>query len=107
MESVPYTSTAFITTLVLGGVVMAIASAFLTYQQAKGTHEQSIKPKGIVRDLLLGGIFTAMAWHVAPDTMSSITSSVTERVATTVETATKHSGGSIPEIDLQVGPASF
>lgn len=114
MDSIPYTSPAFLTTLLLGGVVMALVSGFMTYQQAKGPDEQPIKPKGVIRDVLLGSIFTAMAWHVAPDTMTSVTSSVSSTFASAAESATTQTsglslsgGGGGPDIDLQTGPALF
>ena len=117
MEGVAYTNPLFWVTLAIGGAVLASVSAFFTYQQNKESPEQTpIKTKGIVRDVLLGGIFTAMAWNLVPETMNSLTTSVQGGVTATTNALTTSSvasnvantvGGSFPDVDLQIGPASF
>ena len=59
-----------------------------------------------MRDAILGGIFVAMAWTLVPDSMTTITDSVTTTVVTAANTATASTVKS-PEIDVQVGPAHF
>jgi hypothetical protein len=81
----------------IGAIIVAAASAgFQQYSAEKGS---DLNVKGIVRDAILGGIFVAMAWTLVPESMTSITEKVTTSVTATVAKA--------PEIDVQVGPATF
>jgi hypothetical protein len=89
----------------IGAILAAAASAGF---QKYGSDEESseINIKGVVRDAILGGIFVAMAWTFVPDSMTTITETVTSTVTSaTVATASKISKGT--EVDVQVGPASF
>ncbi len=72
--------------------------------------EGQIKPKALLRDGLLGGIFAAMAWTLVPESMKGLTQSISSTIGsattTAVETASSSIGlGGGP--DLQVGPPRF
>jgi hypothetical protein len=71
-------------------------------------NNKQIKPKAVVRDGILGIIFTAMAWSFFPDTMSDLSKSVTTKVSSaTAESVNPVSGGGGYEYDIQVGPPRF
>jgi hypothetical protein len=64
----------------------------------------------LVRDCLLGAIFTAMAWNLVPDSMKSLTDSVSVTVSTAASTVAETASSTVSktaDIDLQVGPARF
>lgn len=107
---VDLTNPIFYVSLVIGSVILAAASFV---QQRQGEEEQEVKPKAVLRDGILGAIFTAMAWTLVPDSMKhmsesvvSTVSSATTAAATSATTALNSGGGSM-DIDLQVGPARF
>ena len=87
----------------IGAALAAAASA--GFQKYGSEDDSQINIKGIIRDAILGGIFIAMAWTLVPDSMTSITESVTSTVASATVAATTVSKGS--DFDVQVGPASF
>lgn len=108
MEGIDFTNTGFWTTVVIGIVIVCIVNVILQYQN----DPEQINQKAVVRDGILGGIFTAMAWTLAPETMESLAS----KVVTITKDSTKSvmSGGtsflessSFGEIDLHVGPPRF
>ena len=105
MDSFQLTNPIFLTSLFIGATILALASgAFQLYGGDEEDGPRTVKPKAVVRDGILGAIFTAMAWTLVPDSMKSMTeslgSSVTAAAASTVSSA-------IPDFDLQVGPARF
>lgn len=96
----------FFASVVIGGILLAAISAGFQYMNEE--NNKQIKPKAVLRDGILGIIFTAMAWSFFPDTMTDLSNSVTTKVsAATVETVKSVSSGSGLEYDIQVGPARF
>jgi hypothetical protein len=109
MDSLDLTNPLFWGSLVVGAVVVAAVS----YGFQMGKQEDSGEPinqKGLVRDGLLGAIFTAMAWNLVPDSMKSLTDSVSVTVSTAASTVAETASSTVSktaDIDLQVGPARF
>jgi hypothetical protein len=108
MDIVELSNPMFLVSLVLGACLLVASSA--AYQMYGPDSEGQIKPKALLRDGLLGGIFAAMAWTLIPESMKGITESISSTIgsATTsaVETASSSIGlGGGP--DLQFGPPSF
>lgn len=96
------TKTSLWISVLIGALIVAAASAgFQKYSE-----ESEIKLKAVARDAILGGIFIAMAWTLVPDSMTSITDSVTTSVVSAATTATATTLKT-PDIDVQVGPAHF
>lgn len=100
--------------MLIGGVALAAVSAFMQSQHEDAKPGDAVNKKALVRDGLLGAIFTAMAWTLVPESMKSLTDSVTSAAttaATSVTTATvdgvKKVSSAGPDIDLQFGPARF
>ena len=90
--------------ILIGAALLAGISAFLQSQHEDAPSE--LNPKGIIRDAILGGIFTAMAWTLVPESMQSIASTVTTSVSSVSAPAVK-AVSAAADVDLQVGPASF
>jgi hypothetical protein len=91
--------------VLIGAIIVAATSAgFQKYSE-----NSEIKPKAVVRDAILGGIFVAMTWTLVPDSMTKITDSVTSSVINVANTASTATTSSLktPEIDIQIGPAHF
>ena len=70
-----------------------------------------MKNKALLRDAILGAIFTTIVWVMSPETMTSIASSAQglvggaqEAAKTLGSTATYKLG---EDVDVQVGPAKF
>ena len=95
------TKTSLWISVLIGALIVAAASA--GFQKYSGDNDSEIRLKSVARDAILGGIFVAMAWTLVPDSMTSITDSVT----TTVVSATNTGTIKAPEMDVQVGPAHF
>ncbi len=94
--------------VLIGALVLAAVSA--GFQKAQATEDEELNVKGILRDGILGGIFVAMAWTLVPESMTTLSDSVTTTVstaATKVAAPITRSGGGGIDIDLQVGPAQF
>jgi hypothetical protein len=87
----------FFISIVVGALVLAGISG--AYQKYGPESSGDVKPKAILRDGILGAIFTAMAWTFVPESMKGLTSAV-------VSTATSTTS-SISDYDIQVGPARF
>lgn len=109
MDGLDLTNPFFWGSLVLGAVVVAAVS----YGFKMGKQEDDGEPisqKGVVRDGLLGAIFTAMAWNLVPDSMNSLAETVSTTVSTAASTVAETASSSVSkaaDIDLQVGPARF
>jgi hypothetical protein len=87
---------------ILIGLVMAGLSAFVQKQ----VDTKEIKSNAVLRDGLLGAIFTSIIWVLAPDTMLSITSSIKSMVSDSASSVT--SSITVPtDVDVQVGPVKF
>jgi len=76
------------------------------------TDENKIKNKALVRDGILGAIFTTIVWVMSPETMDSISSTAQnliggakEAAQTLGSTTSTYKLGE--EVDIQVGPAKF
>ena len=90
----------FLTSLVIGAVILAAASgAFQVYSGEEGEGVQAIKPKAIIRDGILGAIFTAMAWTLVPDSMKQVSASLTSTVTAAASAANP------PSCPLRCAPA--
>lgn len=99
--------------MVIGAAVLAAVSAFLQSQHEDARPGEPLNTKAVMRDGILGAIFTAMAWTLVPESMKSLTESVSSAatsaattVANTASEATKKVASGA-DIDLQVGPARF
>ncbi len=93
--------------VLIGALVLAAVSA--GFQKAQANEDEELNIKGILRDGILGGIFVAMAWTLVPESMTTLSDSVTTTVstaATKVAAPIARSVGGL-DIDLQVGPAQF
>lgn len=91
-----------IITILIGAILLAAISGI--YQMNSEENGKTIKPKAVLRDGILGAIFTAMAWTLVPESMKSISESVT--------TAATNAASTIPstsplEYDVQFGPPRF
>lgn len=102
MDTLDLTSPFVWGSIVVGALLLAVVSA--GFQRFQG-ESQELNPKGLVRDGLLGGIFTAMAWTLVPESMQSLTSGLSSSVST-ITTSVADSAKSA-DIDLQIGPARF
>lgn len=86
---------------VAGAAILGLGSYIL--QKRSGEVEQNI----ILRDSVLGVIFTLMAWVSVPDTMKDITSSIfSESTAQVVQDTAKKSVH-FQDLELLVGPPAF
>lgn len=103
MDNFDLSNPSFLTSLLLGAVVLAaISGAFQMYTGEEGEGTHAIKPKAVMRDSILGVIFTAMAWTLVPDSMKQVSESLTSTVTAAAATASN-----APDFDLQVGPPRF
>ena len=124
MDGLELTNPMFWVSIVLGGVIVAAVSYGFQMAQEEAQASKELNVKGLIRDVLLGGIFTAMAWVLIPDTMKSITNSVSSikalttstvaAVSTSTVTQTGGASTTVPvvqtlpgDVDIQVGPARF
>ena len=107
MDNFDLSNPTFLTSLLVGAVVLAaISGAFQMYtgEESEGAH--AIKPKAVVRDGILGAIFTAMAWTLVPDSMKQMSESLSSTVTAAAATASS-AASNAPDFDLQVGPPRF
>ncbi len=90
----------------VGAAILASASvAFQKFgERDDETQSSQIKPKAVLRDAILGAIFTAMAWTLIPESMDSVTQTLTQTVASSSAPTTSLFS---QDFDLQVGPARF
>ena len=70
MDGIEFTNPMFLVSLVLGAGFLVAASA--AYQIYGPDAEGEVKPKALLRDGLLGGIFAAMAWTLVPESMNAM-----------------------------------
>ena len=90
------TKTSLWISVLIGALVVAAVSAGL---QKYGDDE--IRVKAVFRDAVLGGIFVGMAWTLVPDSMTTLTDSLTSAVSTANTSTLK------TDVDVQIGPAHF
>lgn len=96
--------------MLVGAALLASVSAFLQSQHEDAKEGQTLNHKALVRDGLLGAIFTAMAWTLVPESMQTLTSTVStaaSTAATTVTITAASAASAAGDIDLQIGPAKF
>jgi hypothetical protein len=95
-------------TVAIGAAFLAAVSSL--YQLYGPETEGKVKPKAVLRDGILGAIFTAMAWSFAPESMKGVADSLSASMASTPSItgggATKSVSFS-SDYDIQVGPARF
>ena len=94
----------FLVSLLIGALALAGVSA--GFQKYSEETEGQIKPKAVLRDGILGAIFTAMAWTFLPDSMKQLTESVVS-TATTATTTVASTVAHVGDYDVQIGPARF
>jgi hypothetical protein len=113
MNGLDLTNPSFLVSLFIGGALLALASS--AYQIFGSDTDGEVNPKAVLRDGLLGIIFTAMAWTLIPESMNSVSSSIVGGVSSVTDTL-EHTGGAILSgggsgsgggPDLQIGPARF
>ncbi len=105
MDSV-WTKPSFWASLCAVGVAMAVLSAIVQSQ----TDEKEVKSKAVLRDGILGAIFTTIVWVLSPETMTTLTttaSSVVNEVSTATTAIAAKAEAVASELDVQVGPAKF
>jgi len=116
MDGLPLTNPIFWMSLVLGGIALAAISYGFQMAQDESITKSPLNVKGLIRDVLLGGIFTAMAWTLVPEVMTSMTSGVTSVLTTATSVEGVTTGGSGVDgssistgnpMEVQVGPARF
>ena len=108
--------------IVIGGILIASASAYQQYSTNLQGQEFSSKP--VIRDFCIGAFLTAVIYMFLPDTIQSMLSSSQSAASDMLQSITKDasassassasasasgkqgSGGSI-DIELQTGPARF
>lgn len=113
MDGLDLTNPSFLVSLFVGGAILAAASS--AYQIFGSDTDGEVNPKAVLRDGLLGIIFTAMAWTFIPESMKSVTSRVVVGVSSATDslesaggTILSGAGGSgVGGPDLQIGPARF
>lgn len=109
MEGFSFTDPSFWITILIGGIFFCAISFLATYFESKDG-KPSLNTKGLLRDLILGGIFTSMAWNIIPESMKSFGDGI-KNIFGGLSKPTTITGGSSSsfssDIDLQVGPASF
>jgi hypothetical protein len=95
--------------IVVVSLVMALLSAYAQSQ----LEDKEIKTKGLVRDGILGAIFTTIVWVMSPDTIKNMVEPLEKMVGGAVTTASETVGASVsnmpnvPDVDIQVGPVQF
>lgn len=94
----------FFVSLLIGAAALAGVSAL--FQKYSEETEGLIKPKAVLRDGLLGGIFTAMAWTFLPDSMKHLTDSVVSSASNATTTVAK-TVVNVGDYDVQIGPPRF
>lgn len=113
MESVSLSDPWLWATVAIGATIFAVLSLVISYQTAE-TEEDRFNKKALIRDTLLGAIFTGLAWVVLPESMKSLTASLSSTAQKGISLPQIGGGESAApaapvgsELDLQVGPPSF
>jgi len=91
-------------------VVCALSAGASAFIQLN-TEGKKLKNKALLRDSILGAIFTTIVWVMSPETMISISNSTQGLVGGAQDAAktlgTTYKMGEIGSVDVQVGPAKF
>ena len=114
MDGLDLSNPALIGSVILAAIVLAGLSGVLQMYGSEAKEGEPLNIKAVIRDGLLGGIFTAMAWVLVPETMKCLTgfisSSAAAAAAATSVTSTTQSGGALAGAlgpELQIGPPRF
>jgi hypothetical protein len=113
MDGLDLSNPAFIGSVILAGILLAGLSGVLQMYGSEAKSDEPLNIRAIIRDGILGGIFTAMAWVLVPDTMKGLTSSISSgavAAATSVVSSTQSGGASATSglgPELQIGPPRF
>jgi hypothetical protein len=121
MDGLDLSNPAFMGSVLLAAIILAVMSGIVQMYGSEHSPDESLNFKGMLRDGILGGIFTTMAWVLLPDTMNSLTSIISSGVQSATTTAAaaagagatatsalsfNQTGGSFTP-DLQIGPPRF
>jgi hypothetical protein len=112
MDGLDLSSPALLGSVVLAAIALAVLSGFLQMYGSEAKSGEPLNIRAVIRDGILGGIFTAIAWVLVPDTMKGLTSSLSSVATTATKSVvpTQSGGSAIPEgfgPELQVGPPRF
>lgn len=101
MDIFDTTNPTFWISCIAGAAILGVGSYIL--QKQSGDVEQ----KKVLRDSVLGVIFTLMAWVSVPDTMKQVSSTLfAEGTASIIQDVTKKSV-QFQDLELLVGPPGF
>lgn len=96
-----YTSPTFLLSCAAGAALLGIGSYILQKQSGNSDN------KKVLRDSILGVIFTLMAWVSVPDTMKQLSTSIfSEGTAEVVQEVAKKTV-QFQDLELHVGPPGF
>lgn len=95
----------FFVSILIGAGFLALSS--FAWQKYSDENEGQVKPKAILRDGILGAIFTAMAWMFLPDSMKQLTESVATSMSSTTTAVVSTTKAVSSDYDIQIGPARF
>jgi hypothetical protein len=95
----------FFMSVLIGAGFLALSS--FAWQKYSDETEGQVKPKAVLRDGILGAIFTAMAWMFLPDSMKSLTESIASSMSSTTTAVASTTHAISSDYDIQIGPARF
>jgi len=87
--------------ILIGGVVIAAASAFQQYS----TKPEQFNTKPVIRDFCIGAFLTAVIYMFIPDTVQNLLSS--GQTALSSMASQQVSAPTNADVELQTGPARF
>ena len=87
--------------ILIGGTVIAAASAFQQYS----TKPEQFNTKPVIRDFCIGAFLTAMIYMFIPDTVQNMLSS--GQTALSSMASSQVSVAANADVELQTGPARF
>lgn len=108
MDILDLTNSSFAISIVFGALALVtISGAYQMYSTKMDV--QALNKKALFRDGILGGIFTAMAWTLLPESMKSITDTLSSSIASNTASVIEMSKSLETTFDpeLQIGPAKF
>ena len=112
MDGFSFTDPSFLITVLLGAIFFCAISFLFTYFESKDGNFH-VNSKALLRDSILGAIFTSMAWNIIPESMKSFGDGITGGFTSLSKSSVMKGGSSSvtpsssSDFDLQVGPASF
>jgi hypothetical protein len=90
-------------------VVFLVMAGLSAYAQSQ-LDDKEIKTKGLVRDGILGAIFTTIVWVMSPDTIPNMIDPLKKMIGGGVDgvrTVAETVASATPDVDIQVGPVQF